>query len=247
LTAPSGQDSALHEIVAALRETADAVTSSLTAATGRDPTEIEPTVLLPHCALCRLAHRSAERSLRAFFTEFVNDPEVRVRFRKTRGFCREHTPLLSQSGDALGVAILYADLADETRTRWRSGIWSQKNRLFSRWFPGNDEPGCPACSTESEAEARFAAALAAGLRQDESTWDALRAGPGLCVRHVEQVAAAAAPADAARLMELELRKMDALVAELEEFVRKNDYRFRDEPWGPERDVWRRALLRLRRP
>ena len=41
--------------------------------------------------------------------------------------------------------------------------------------------------------------------------------------------------------------MDALVAELEEFVRKNDYRFRDEPWGGERDAWRRALLRLRKP
>ena len=48
----------------------------------------------PGCAVCRLAHRSTERSLKAFFAEFVNDPEVRARFRKSRGFCREHTPLL---------------------------------------------------------------------------------------------------------------------------------------------------------
>jgi hypothetical protein len=247
LTPAPGQDSALHEIVTALRATAGAVTSSSALTAEREPAEPKFTGLVPHCALCQLAHRSAERSLRAFFTEFVNDPEVRVRFRKTRGFCREHVPLLSQSGDALGVAILYADLADETRNRWRSGIWSQKNNLFSRWFLGSDEPACPACTTEAEAEVRFAAALAAGLRQDEGIWEVLQASSGLCVRHVEQVAAAAAPADAARLIDLELRKMDALIAELEEFVRKNDYRFRDEPWGLERDAWRRALLRLRRP
>ncbi len=34
------------------------------------------------------------------------------------------------------------------------------------------------------------------------------------------------------------------LAELDEFIRKNDYRFRDEPWGQERDAWLRALNAL---
>jgi len=39
----------------------------------------------------------------------------------------------------------------------------------------------------------------------------------------------------------------ALQAELGEIVRKNDYRFRGEPWGSEKDAWLRALQKLKRP
>src|ERR1700760_2462693 len=56
--------------------------------------------------------RSIERQTRAFFTEFVNDPAARLRFRQSRGFCSAHTPLLLELGDALAVAILYADRAE---------------------------------------------------------------------------------------------------------------------------------------
>ena len=243
----SGQEAALHEIVTALRESGGAVSSSLDVGAVDEPPESDSAAQVPYCALCHLAQRSAERSLRAFFTEFVNDPQVRVRFRKARGFCREHTPLLSQCGDALGVAILFADLADETRERWRSGIWSQKGRLFSHWFPAHEGLTCPCCVAEEDAETRFASAIADGLRHDASVWEALRVSSGLCVPHVERVGAAAAPGDAARLFAMEIKKLDALHAELEEFVRKNDYRYRGESWGAERDAWRRAVLRLRKP
>jgi hypothetical protein len=58
---------------------------------------------------------------------------------------------------------------------------------------------------------------------------------------------AADPIVAARLRRREAQRLAALQAELEEIVRKNDYRFRGEPWGPERDAWLRALAKLRRP
>ena len=186
------------------------------------------------------------RSLRAFFTEFVNDPQVRLRFRKARGFCREHTPLLSATGDALGVSILYADLADETRQRWQSGARGPKENPLARWLSAGARETCPACTAEIEAETRYAAALAQGLEQ-ESVWEALQAGYGLCVRHVEMVTSAASPRLAARFLKAEAERLGSLQKELEEAIRKNDYRFRQEPWGEERHAWRRALNRLRRP
>ena len=238
----AGQEAALHEIVTALRESASAV-SSFTGSVADGSAEQAGASAL-QCVLCRLAARSAERSLRTFFSEFVNDPRVRENFRGSRGFCREHTPMLAQCGEALGVAILYADLADEIRRRWRSKCAPQKRTLLSRWLPAAEAPICPACSAEADAEARFAAALAHGLHEDESLWELLDGDGSLCARHVEAVAATASPGVAARLLADECLKMDRLCAELEEFVRKNDYRFRDEPWGSERDSWRRALLRL---
>jgi hypothetical protein len=67
------------------------------------------------------------------------------------------------------------------------------------------------------------------------------------VPHVHRVIAQAAPAHAAHLRLLESERLAALQAELDEIVRKNDYRFRGEAWGPERDAWLRALKKLSRP
>ena len=242
-----GQDPTLHEIITALRENSGAVVSSLDASGGQANQEPEPETYAPQCAMCRLSDRSTRRALRAFFSEFVNDPQVRARFRKSRGFCRAHTPLLARCGDALGVAILFSDLTDETRRRWRSGIWGQKSGFLSRLLTGADEFPCPCCAAAAEAEERYVQAFAQGLKSDELLWDAVKASHGLCVEHIERVGAAASHEEAGRLFQIELEKLDGLHAELEEFVRKNDYRFRTESWGPERDAWRRALDRLCKP
>lgn len=194
------------------------------------------------CPICLLTRRSIERQVRAFFTEFVNDPAARVRLRQARGFCSHHTPLLQELGDALAVAILYADLAERTRERW------QMER--PRRFPFGKQPApladCPACTAEQDAERRYTQALAAGLERAD-VWEAVQAGNGLCVAHSEQVMEASSPITSTRLRTLEQSRLEQLQQELEEIIRKNDYRFRGEAWGPERDAWQRALLKLRRP
>ena len=195
------------------------------------------------CPVCMLTRRSVERQIRAFFTEFVNDPAARIRFRQSRGFCPRHTPLLAELGDALAVAILYADLTERTRDRWQT----ESPRRFPFGHKANRRLApCPACSAEIEAEGRYAQALAAGLERPE-VWSSVEAGPELCVAHTEMVLAAAKPSDAIRLRDLEMQRLTLLQSELEELIRKNDYRFRGETWGAERDAWQRALQKLRRP
>ncbi|HZO91812.1 MAG TPA: DUF6062 family protein [Chthonomonadaceae bacterium] len=203
------------------------------------------------CAVCRLVARSIAQSVRAFFAEFVNDPRAREELRRARGFCGEHAALLATLGDALGVAILYSDLARLTQERWESGTAGETGgRKGLRWGWPRHAPvpsaPCPACADAQEAERRYTGALAAGLGEAR-VWEALEAGSGLCVAHAEQVMRQAAPAHAARLRQLEAARLAALQAELDEIIRKNDYRFRGEPWGPEKDAWLRALKKITRP
>jgi hypothetical protein len=199
------------------------------------------------CPICTLTERSIARQVRAFFTEFVNDPAARIRFRQSRGFCPSHTPLLLELGDALAVAILYADLAERTQDQWQT-IPNRRLPFGKKPFrPSAPLAPCLACAAERDAESRYTQALAAGLEREE-VWASLEASNGLCVAHIEMVLAAANPAPAAtRLREWEQRRLAALQAELEEIIRKNDYRFRGETWGAERDAWQRALKKLRRP
>ncbi len=194
------------------------------------------------CPICLLSARSVERDLRSFFSEFVNDPAARTRFRKSRGFCPHHTPLLAELGDALAVAILYADLAERTQERWQA----ESRGRFAFGKRQETLAPCPGCAAFAEAERRYTQALAAGLERTE-VWEALEGENGFCVAHTEQVIAMAKPDEAMRLRERETRRLALLQAELEEIIRKNDYRFRGEAWGAERDAWLRALDKLRRP
>jgi hypothetical protein len=202
------------------------------------PSSLEP------CILCSLVTSAVTRGIKALFEEFVNDPESRLRIRSARGFCREHTRLVASTGDALGISILYADLADQTTQRWSRGAAGVAHGvgLVRRSRAGP----CPGCDLEAEAHKRYSGALAAGLNLDLA-WDRLEESACLCVSHVESVAAAATRDHAERLLALESEKLNKLRAELNEIIRKNDYRFRNEEWGAERDAWLRAINRLTKP
>lgn len=206
----------------------------------------------PACALCRRVARSVQRGLKSFFAEFVNDPEVRDRWRGAQGLCASHADLAAQEGDALAVAILYADLARLTRERWEgTGPRASKGPfaglLASRMRRSVLSHPCPGCVLAQEAEVRYVAALSAGLAVDEAAWEALEVGGGVCIGHAEQLFTAATPIVSERLRRREAQRLAELQTELEEIVRKNDYRFRGVPWGAERDAWLRALDRMKRP
>jgi len=196
------------------------------------------------CPICTLEQRSVERQLRAFFAEFVNDPAARAQFRKSRGFCIHHTSLILELGDALAISILYADLAERTQATWQTS--PTRRFLTSNPNPGIPWSPCHACAAQMEASARYTQALAAGLERPE-VWAGVEADERLCLDHITGILNVAKPAIKKRFQDLESSRLAQLQAEMEEFIRKNDYRFRGEAWGTERDAWQRALLKLSRP
>jgi len=221
-------ETSLHELLEVMRPQSDT----------QDPTASHA------CPICTLEQRSVERQIRAFFAEFVNDPAARAQFRKSRGFCIHHTPLILELGDALAISILYADLAERTIAKWHTNPMRRfllsDTSLSLPWSP------CHACTAEIEAGNRYTEALAAGLECAE-VWASVEADERLCMDHVMGVLSAAKPEARKRFQELEESRLSQLQAEMEEFIRKNDYRFRGEAWGEERDAWQRALLKLSRP
>lgn len=210
--------------------------------------ESSDSALPPSCALCTLVQRSVASYLNFLFAEFVNDIDLRLKFRQARGFCRLHTQAVRAKGDALGIAILYSDLTEQTLTQWKNTLPSKPKMLG---FPKskllrNTPLPCPACAIEKEANRRYLQALAQGLERTEPR-EALKKEPRLCVAHFEALIRASKPETATFIHSLAIERMEGLEAELAEFIRKNDYRFRGETWGAERDSWQRALQDLIRP
>lgn len=113
----------------------------------------------------------------------------------------------------------------------------------SRWARPAPEPPCALCAVERLVAERAARILVVRLtRVDERL--AYAAGPGLCVRHVRRVAALAPPEVRAFLLDVLPPRLVALHAELGEFFRKEDYRYRHEPRGAEQTAWQRAIAQL---
>ncbi len=77
---------------------------------------------------------------------------------------------------------------------------------------------------------------------------AYRRSSGLCAPHLATAAGIVHRRPIERQMvqleQLESAIMDRLIAELTAIMRKSDYRFADEPPGPERDAWIRAIHKI---
>ena len=192
----------------------------------------------------------------ALFYEQVTDVGVRRKLRQARGLCNWHSWRISQTPmAALGVAIIAQDLLEEEGARLaelqRQPFWRRIGKhgqahlsrrvlltYLLRWRRRNS---CPACHAVQAHEQHALKTLLNSL-DDEVVARHFEASFGVCVPHFVR-AAEDSPSHPGlvTLIEVQRGKLAHLVAELEEFCRKHDYRFRDETWGTESDAWQRAI------
>lgn len=174
----------------------------------------------PVCLVCACARASSRSYLAGVLKDGVNDPTLRADWRRRGGLCERHwTVLRSLESPALPSTILTTDLL---RTYLQNGQ--------------PDPVDCPACAAERKAERSYREALE--TLPLERLAPALEQGRAfLCLTHLRAVR------DEERRALFRAR-LEALLDELSEFERKQDYRFRDEPVGAERDSWIRAIRAL---
>jgi hypothetical protein len=105
------------------------------------------------------------------------------------------------------------------------------------------EATCPACVQRDRMETiALIAMLKALAQEDERMQAALRSSAGLCLPHLRRVLELARDQAAfERLLAITQEKIAELAGELDEFIRKNDYRFSQEGFGAEGDSWQRAI------
>lgn len=211
----------------------------------------------PGCPVCRLVQDSVKRYLENLFYENVNDSTIRHHLRNSLGFCNEHAWLLlnSRIGDALGMAIIYHDvlgrllkrfpkqppqasLNDQPWRRLSTDLRKLIEAIIKLLSPGQR---CPACE-QQEASTRMIVEVLGESLTDPAFIGALKASDGLCVPHLKQALKQIEdPAALTVLFAESYTKLEHMHGELAEFIRKSDYRFREEELGPEGDSWKRVV------
>ena len=170
----------------------------------------------PVCAVCDRTRQAGERYVAGVVREGVNDPETRDAWRRRGGLCARHwRTFRSQESSPLPAAIVAEDL------------------IAAYLEAGSPDLDCPACEIEAIAERRYLEALE---RLDaERLEGALEGGRGfVCLHHLERLGAG-------EVHERFRQRLQDVLADLAAFRRKQDYRFANEPAGPERDAWLRAM------
>ena len=190
----------------------------------------------PGCPICRQAEEAVEAAIRHLLHELVNDSTMRARIASSFGFCHEHGWRLVAQTDVLGTAILHRELVNRFRDLVLEGPrgWQRSREAPAR--------PCSLCEARDETADRSMGVL---LEQfgDERVQEAFGRTDGLCRRHfAAAVARARDQGLRGDLVRAQEACLDRLLGNLDELIRKHDYRFREEGLrDAERDAWTRAV------
>ncbi len=187
------------------------------------------------CPICHLAVRAVTSYFSGLLWESVNDAGVREKIRAARGYCNVHMRQMVMLAGSLSLAIIARDLVETMIDDLPDS--SPAPRLLPHKRPSASQ--CPACRVREMAAQRYLTTFVAHL--NEPDWrDQFLASKGLCRIHTARARALANGDERQFLMDAARRHLESLKAELDEVIRKNDYRFNGEPWGDERDAPQRA-------
>jgi hypothetical protein len=198
------------------------------------------------CPLCALEADAMHGYFDAILYEAVNDPKVRAELVHSKGYCHRHAHYLTDMRDSFGIAILYQDQLQLFKDVLAKGVLVDSERTSDM---NDKQPLCPACRNQLETRQRYLTILVEGLVMPEIK-AAYEASPGFCLPHLEMLLeiikdpSVQDPSIQKIVSEFETRKLAGLWDELQEFIRKHDYRYTDEPYGEERDSWVRAIKKL---
>ena len=200
----------------------------------------------PGCPVCRLSTEAVDACLTSVCYEQVNDLDLRAQLRSAGGFCRAHAErFVKQRLGQLAAAIVYRDVLNTARRRLASsngfGGRSKLAALFGGRARPQASPPCPGCEAESEAEGRYLTALRNRL-VDPAVRAKYVAGDGLCLPHIDQ-ALQADDEGARALAEAAVEMLGSIVADLDEYIKKHDYRFTTPVWDGGEDTPERAVER----
>ncbi|HET9920504.1 MAG TPA: DUF6062 family protein [Ktedonobacteraceae bacterium] len=213
------------------------------------------------CPICTLVQGAVQHYIDTWKYEGFSDVEHRHQLIQSRGFCPLHTWQLGRGDNAAQLALVYREVltdvledldteagkqvpvAGERGEKRGESAWGN---FWKKWrSPRPVKPAyeqCPICRIRAIAEGRFVGMLVEYLHGEEVR-ELLCQSTGLCLLHFEQahnLAEARSPQTLRYLFECQRTCMQRVLGEVQELIRKHDYRFLNEQHGEEMTSWRRA-------
>jgi len=213
------------------------------------------------CPICRLCREHLEKQWFWFFSESYAGGSGVSKYIGHWGFCKDHSRMIARVGPKWQKSAIYNWIIEAHLPKLQKlqrGIeelprpgniisrrMSQRSvrKLLREVVPTGD---CLFCESSGQTARYYAAMLLENLG-DPEVGRLYENSDGLCMQHFFLTVEGADFRHVPQLNELIkklIRGLQELVNDFEEFFRKGDYRFSDEPKGREQTAWIRAMTRL---
>jgi len=186
------------------------------------------------CPICNILRSLEEETIKYMLYGQVNDPAVRRKLRESLGLCPYHAWLLADivrgnpEIDLLGPSIIYED-------------------MLRTYLEEKKEVGeCFLCSKTREFEKIYVEEMASCIGIDENMLEEYRKSRSiLCRRHYEMLLENLDERLAEKLKMIQREKLDRIMHNLAEYIRKQDYRVEEQPTYDEARAWLDAIIFLK--
>ncbi len=200
------------------------------------------------CPICHYGRMSGRKYLDGVMYESVNDFGLRQRLVSNMGFCAFHSQeILTFPGTKLGAAIIEQAMLKEALRRM-DATSPGRNSFFSRGAKNPpaaaapDVGSCPACLHERASEQRAIEDLLA--HWDASWEELLKKSGGMCFNHLVQALKLAPKPIGKKLKQMHAELWREIISQLDEFIRKQDYRFRNEAISEDEAIASRRTIAI---
>ena len=201
------------------------------------------------CPLCTVLEDQERARVHWLAYEGLSDVGLRKRLARAKGLCRWHFRMLygtvtEQTYNVSGVADVMRDLLKADREGLVRALAETKRgrRAHKALAALRSRARCPLCEAATQAAESKIDSLLEELANDSSL-DSYVSSAGLLCRPHLLLALARDPAEAivGPLLEKHVRVLEADAGELDEYLRKKDYRFSGEPKGAEQEAPLRTI------
>lgn len=212
------------------------------------------------CPLCAMYNQLEEDALRNTMAGYMVDDQ-RMESNKV-GFCEKHIQMLLGRQDRLGVALML-DTHMETVIRT---LENQKQEAGKRSFFGKSKEqenavtaytetlsnSCFVCNKIQEIFQQYLKTVCYLYKKEPDFRNTLLSVKGFCTKHygmlyqtgIDQLSGQVQEQFLEDLKHVYLENMKRVKEDLEWYIQKYDYRFKDEPWKNSKDAVERTIVKL---
>ena len=210
------------------------------------------------CPVCEMYRTLENDALEFTLGPSYMEEDIRAMTDKA-GFCREHISMMYGRGNRLGTALMYQthtyeiiSAVEKMKPVSKAGFMKKPDNSVLINYINNMKNSCFVCNRIKEFFDRYIITIMYLWKNDESFREKYKNCKGFCMKHfgllVESAPSQLSGKHLEEFMEctseLFIQNMKRVKEDLDWFIDKFDYRYKDEPWKNSKDALPRMIEKV---
>lgn len=210
------------------------------------------------CPVCEMYSKLESDALEFTLGPSYMEEDVRAMTDKA-GFCREHVKMMYERGNRLGMALMYQthsygviNAMEKMKPVSKAGFMKKPDNSALLNYVKGMKDSCFVCNRINEVFARYIITIMYLWKNDEAFKEKYKKCKGFCMEHYATLIKSASSELSGKHLEsfmeatneIFIDNIKRVKEDLDWFINKFDYRYKDEPWKNGKDALPRMLKKI---